>query len=362
VADDLNQAKAKIREDMGLNAVILSTRNMVRPGFRGLLGQTCVEVTAAVDEAPPEIPEENAPSPATGSYEDLKKEIAETKQMIRDLSSLMEQRHIEPSYPSLLDQYYRHLRSQGVNRDIAQEWASRVMDELNVRELEDPERVWRALEKQVMALVNRYVQQDVPHSGHPRVTCLIGPTGVGKTTTIAKLAARANLFDKKRIALVTFDTYRIGAVDQLKTYGEILGVPVEVVFTPQELRAVISRCRGYDEIFVDTVGRSHNNQMQVSELKAFVEGAEPDTIHLVVSLTTQYDLLLDVVRAYSQVRPHSLLFTKMDEARSFGTIVNLVTETGLPFEFIANGQNVPDDLIAPDPTKVSQLIMGERPA
>ncbi|NLW16248.1 MAG: flagellar biosynthesis protein FlhF, partial [Firmicutes bacterium] len=185
------------------------------------------------------------------------------------------------------------------------------------------------------------------------------PTGVGKTTTIAKLAAHAVLRRKLQVALVTFDTYRIAAVDQLRTYGEILGAPVEVVLTPADIREKMEQLSGYDVIFVDSVGRSQQNMMQLSELKAFLEAVAADEIFLTISSTTQYEVMQEIVENYQTTKPTALVFTKLDEARRYGPLMNLLLNTGLPVAYLTNGQDVPDDLLQPAPEDLIQLFIGE---
>ncbi|MGE5654600.1 MAG: hypothetical protein ACM3ZQ_10150 [Bacillota bacterium] len=187
---------------------------------------------------------------------------------------------------------------------------------------------------------------------------LIGPTGVGKTTTIAKLAARSALIERQKVGLVTIDTYRIAAVEQLKTYGRILGLPVEVVFTPDELRETLARMQDMDCIYVDTAGRSHHNAPQMAELCNFHEAAQPDITYLVLSTTTKYRDLMEIIVSYEVLHPHGLVFTKLDETESYGSIFNVVALLQKPLAYITFGQNVPDDIQDFDPSHLTELIMG----
>ncbi len=367
VAGSVQEAKEMIRKDLGESAVVLSTRNVPRGGIWGLLGRTNVEVTAALDEA---LSEEAAititgpkrePSPETAGYEApwevLQKELAETKRMMQHLSKQLNETNVAPKYPSVVSTLFNRLKAADLHEELIRDLLQQVMDSLSASELEDEAKVWRRAEQALASLTERYIRREQPGS---RVVCLVGPTGVGKTTTIAKLAARAVLVEHKKVALVTFDTYRIAAVDQLKTYGEILGIPIEIVFTPAELRSALDRLRGYDMVFVDTVGRSHQNAMQISELKAFMDGIGMADVHLVLSTTTRYDIMLDVVRTYMLAKPTSLLFTKLDEASAYGPLLNLSVETGLPISFLTNGQNVPDDILSPKPSDLLSLVMGAK--
>jgi len=193
--------------------------------------------------------------------------------------------------------------------------------------------------------------------GKAQVVFLIGPTGAGKTTTIAKLAASYALVQRKQVALLTVDTFRIAAVEQLRTYGEIIGVPMEVVFSPQGMRAAIDRFRDRDLILVDTAGRSHRQDMQISELKGYLEAARADEVHLVVSMTTRSRDAMEAADRYMTVGFNRLLFTKLDETTSYGLIHSLVSHTGQPLSYVTTGQNVPDDIEVADPGRLSRLVL-----
>lgn len=365
VAGTVQEAKDMIRKDLGESAVVLSTRKVPRGGLWGLLGRSNVEVTAALDE-PLSNEAAVAISRASGEasgvvsgfdapWEVLQKELAETKRMMQNLSKQLNETSVAAKYPSSISRISDRLKAADLHEELIRDLLQQVMDGLSARELEDESKVGRRLEQAMSNLVERYINRERLNG---KIVCLVGPTGVGKTTTIAKLAAHAVLVDHKKIALVTFDTYRIAAVDQLKTYGEILGIPIEIVFTPSELRNALDRLQAYDTVFVDTVGRSHQNAMQISELKAFMDGIGMADVHLVLSTTTRYDIMLDVVRTYMLAKPTSLLFTKLDEASTYGPLLNLSVETGLPISYLTNGQNVPDDILSPKPSDLVSLILG----
>jgi flagellar biosynthesis protein FlhF len=196
---------------------------------------------------------------------------------------------------------------------------------------------------------------DLP-KGQTRVVALIGPTGVGKTTTIAKLAANYALVEKKKVGLVTLDTYRIAAVEQLKTYGQIIDIPIRVAYTPAEVGPAIESFAGFDVILVDTAGRSQKNPMQVSELKNLIEAANCET-HLVLAASTKQRDLLDQVERFRHASVDRLLFTKLDETTTYGTIFSVAAKTGLPVSYLTTGQKVPEDIEAAEAARLVTLVM-----
>jgi flagellar biosynthesis protein FlhF len=181
-------------------------------------------------------------------------------------------------------------------------------------------------------------------TGSPHIVALIGPTGVGKTTTLAKLAADLQLRNRQRVGLITLDTYRIAAVDQLRRYADIIGAPLKVVSSPHDLPAAIESLGNVDYILIDTAGRSPNDSMKLSELRSYLDAAKPDEVHLVLSTVCDPKSIDLAVRAFSKVRVDKLLFTKMDEAAHVGVIVNVARSTGKPLSYLTTGQDVPDDI------------------
>jgi flagellar biosynthesis protein FlhF len=193
--------------------------------------------------------------------------------------------------------------------------------------------------------------------GVTRVAAFVGPTGVGKTTTLAKLAARYSLLDRKKVVMVTADTYRIAATEQLKTYGRIMGVPVEIANTADEMPDIIAKHKGADLVLLDTAGRSPTNEEQMTDLKQFIFKSQPDETHLVLSATTKYfDMLRIVERFGSAVPLNRLIFTKMDETIYYGALLNIMMNFQIPLSFCATGQNVPDDLEIPEPAKFAETM------
>ncbi|BBK75668.1 flagellar biosynthesis protein FlhF [Clostridium butyricum] len=188
---------------------------------------------------------------------------------------------------------------------------------------------------------------------------LVGPTGVGKTTTIAKLAGRLALVEKKKVGLITIDTYRIGAIEQLKTYAEIMNIPFKVVITIKEMENAIESMEDCDVVLIDTTGRSSKNTMQISELRAFVQKANPDHVNMVISATTKNKDIKGILKGYSELGYESVIVTKLDETTAYGSIYNISRNSNKPISFITIGQNVPDDIKLSTKEELTRFILGE---
>lgn len=188
----------------------------------------------------------------------------------------------------------------------------------------------------------------------------IGPTGVGKTTTIAKIAATLKLTKKTKLALVTSDTYRIAAVEQLRTYANILGIPLQVVYTPEDMKQATEELRDYDLVFVDTAGRSHNNDEQREDISKLFDAVseEQREVYLVLSATTKYKDLVRIATTYAEMTKYNLIFTKLDETDTIGNIFNIRMLTGAPLSYSTHGQNVPDDIGKTNAQNIAKQLLG----
>lgn len=192
-----------------------------------------------------------------------------------------------------------------------------------------------------------------------RVVALVGPTGVGKTTTLAKLAANFRLQEGARVGLVTVDTYRVAAVDQLRTYAEIIDLPMEVVSTPAEMTAAIEKLADRDLILIDTAGRSPRDGVHLEELRQMLAAASPDETHLVASLTTTARSLRETIERFAAVGPTSLLLTKLDESPSLGHAAEPILASQLPISYLTDGQSVPEDIRTAHPASfAAQMLTG----
>lgn len=213
-----------------------------------------------------------------------------------------------------------------------------------VKNLNDYDEICNVAEKVLLSVLGKPNTISFREDGKPTVVLFAGPTGVGKTTTLAKIAADYTLNQQKKIGFITADTYRIAAVDQLKTYAEILNIPVYVIYTPQEVQEAISQYSDKDLILIDTAGRSHKNAAQFSELKMLVAAAEADEIFLVLSCSMGKLALREILNHYKFLQNFKLLFTKLDEVLVPGVILNARCTTGKTLSYTTAGQSVPDDI------------------
>ena len=189
----------------------------------------------------------------------------------------------------------------------------------------------------------------------------LGPTGVGKTTTIAKLASRLSVQQKKRVALITTDTYRVKAAEQLRTYADILNVPFKIVYVLDDMRAALEELKNFDFILVDTAGHSPKNDDQIEAQRQFIDVAKEVLkikVYLVLSATTKYKDLLNIAENYSRIVRYQLIFTKLDETTSLGNMLNLKLKTGSAISYITNGQDVPDDIDVFNPQSIVRILLG----
>ncbi|NPV25940.1 MAG: flagellar biosynthesis protein FlhF [Firmicutes bacterium] len=390
VGNNLQEAILKVKTEMGKEAIILHTRKFKEGGFLGFFAREVVEVTAAVDDFPPPVSRPNsqpgevsaAAAPVlsgqtkpqavefsqpekrpvvTNEHSDSLVPTEELKEMKTVMYQLLEEmNHLKGGnlYPKLVQKAYHLLLNHEVEEKLAVKLINGILERAAPDELKDAKVIRFYLEEGIRQILR--VPQPIvfKNGGKQQIVALVGPTGVGKTTTIAKLAASFSLLERKRVALVTIDTYRIAAVEQLKTYAQIIGIPIEVVFTPEALREAIAKHQDKDLIFLDTAGRSPKNAVQMSELNGFLHAGCPTDVFLVLSASTRYQDMLDVYNRFSAVPLTKLVFTKLDETNTFGPIINMVSRTKKRLSYITVGQNVPDDIEVADPQRIARLILG----
>lgn len=277
------------------------------------------------------------------------------------VEKLCEQAASAPAHdlPESLFHVFTNLIEAEVEETIARGWIERLREEGVSCSADDLELV--------MGRVAEYLESEIRVSGpikidsnKCRVVALVGPTGVGKTTTIAKLAANYRLREKRRVGLITVDTYRVAAVEQLRTYADIIDLPMEVVATPREMREAVARMNHLDLVLMDTAGRSPRDEVKIQELKSMLAEAEPDEVHLVLSSTAGAKSLISTAERFGEVGTTSLLLTKLDEAHSLGHLVSLIRGVRLPVGYLTDGQNVPDDIEVAEERGMAGKLLGVR--
>ncbi|MFC5448357.1 flagellar biosynthesis protein FlhF [Paenibacillus aestuarii] len=296
-----------------------------------------------------------APARANVKEDMLMEEMKQMKEMMRKLT--LSNAALE--LPEPLKKLEQLLLDQEVDPNLVQQLIEEVIaehEELQTEITDDSAQ--RAIRNKLNVIIHSNHSKRIATS--TRVVHFVGPTGVGKTTTIAKLAAEQVLKYQRKVGFITSDTYRISAIEQLKTYATILNVPIEVVFSPQDLTKAFHNLAHCDVIFMDTAGRNFRNEMYVSELNALLKSqGESETI-LVLSLTTKYRDMKAITHNFNKFKLDKVLFTKMDETDSFGAIINLVHDFSLQLSYVTNGQNVPDDITELNEHEIIDLIMEDR--
>ena len=260
-------------------------------------------------------------------------------------------------WPAVLQRWADHLHDRGINENLVKRLIRKVQETVPEEEWGNDSQVYVQIEANVRKLCEP-IALIQPGTDRPKIVALIGPTGVGKTTTIGKLAAGFSIVDKRKVALITVDTYRVAAVEQLKTFGEFIGVPVEVAMTPSGLREALNHHMDKELIFIDTAGRSPHHDLHMSELRAFLAKAQPDFTMLVMSATTQSADQLQIYQSFKALTTH-LIFTKLDETVRAGSILNLLGKITIPTAYLTNGQNVPDDIEAATPSGLARYVIGK---
>lgn len=253
---------------------------------------------------------------------------------------------------------YNRLLAADVEESIARDFATTMQDALSAAQLVDP----AAVRMKLTQLIESEVRCSGPvaaERGVRKIVALAGPTGVGKTTTLAKLAANFRLRDGLRTGLVTVDTYRIAAVDQLRTYADIIDLPMKVVTSPAEMRTALDELAGLDLVLIDTAGRSPRDAEQIAELNELLAAASPDETHLVLSLTAGRKTLTQAIERFKPVSPTAIIVTKLDEADGAGAIIALCRDGGLPISYVTLGQDVPDDIEPARPDRIARWIVSE---
>lgn len=393
-ASSESEAMMQVKEEMGSDAVIMNIKRTKHKGVMKLFKPMVVEVTAALEEAQdaPIVPkkqesvdlvadepvkfvmEENTETkeikelqdsvePPAAKNETAIEEKLDTlqslleKQMGKEVVDEVEEMNEKDENMKFLQLIYNTL----LDNEVQEKYANQIIDEISVSGKENVS---------IDTLLANIYQKMILKFGEPvpvtedsngtKMVFFIGPTGVGKTTTVAKIASKLKLEEKKKIALLTTDTYRIAATEQLHTYAEILDVPFRVIYTPEELNEAKEEWKDYDIILVDTAGHSPSNQEQHDELKHFIDSVEDAVkdLYLVVSATTKYRDLLKIVDSYEDFKNVKIIFTKLDETISYGNILNIRMYTNAKLSYTTSGQNVPDDISLLDAQKIVRKLLG----
>lgn len=381
-AKTMQDALALVRRDLGPSASVLQTRQVRGGGlFKWFSGTRQVEVVASTSvTVPSRLPAkprgpEALPSATTAARAGERRRLPSAslnEQSLGgiDLSSQLSQLQLKvdqlcrqnsqgakSDLPAELFQLFTGLIEADVSDEVARGLVEAVRREANADELQDID----ALRARATGLIQNQIAIAPPIRSIPgqrRLVALVGPTGVGKTTTIAKLAANFRLREKCRVGLITVDTYRIAAVEQLRTYADIIDLPMEIVATPREMHQAVARMGDMDLILMDTAGRSPRDEVKIQELKSMLAEAAPDEVHLVLSSVASAATLAKTAEQFATVGTSALILTKLDEALSLGNLLPLVQASHLPLSYLTHGQNVPDDIAPADAARLARVVMG----
>jgi flagellar biosynthesis protein FlhF len=399
VADTMSDALQQIRGELGKDAIILNTKPIKTGGFLGLFTKKKIEVIAAIDQNdkpasaakqpplkkqpdryseletpifPPVLAKEESKNPQqpnipfeTASYSQpqTKKEVTQLSKEIEEMKGmfwkLMMTEGTQSHLPPALLAVSQRLADQEVQEKIIMSIMERVLEQLGPEDLHDDKKVYGKVKDHLHNLLVRSPGYAEPIGQTIRFVQLIGPTGVGKTTTLAKLAAENVIEHGKRVGMMTSDTYRIAAVEQLKTYANILNIPLKVIYSPDELAPALERLSDCDLVFLDTAGRNYKNREFVEEINRFLYKDKHSLTFLVVSLTSKYRDIEDIINSFSGVHIDKVIFTKSDETSTYGTVLNLVVNHGLSLSYFTTGQNVPDDIEIATPEMVISMLVGD---
>ncbi len=393
---DAQEAILKVKMDLGSEAVIFSTKKIRQKGFLKIFNKPIVEVVAAIDEFNKNLnktklktenkntnekeidyekKDQNEANFTTnftqkeGKLVELENKVSNMEAMLKKIydqvqvntlpDSKREKQEVEPErkkLPKIFEMFLNNLIKNEVEANIALQ----IIDTTHKKSLGNTSvnDIASILYNVISCFLGKPEMLKLREDGKPTIIIFVGPTGVGKTTTLAKIAANYALNYKKSVGLITADTYRIAAVDQLKTYAEILGMPVSVIFGASEVREAINLYKDKDIILIDTAGRSSNDHQHFEEIKGLIEECAPDEIYLVLSTTTSARNCQDIIKKYGFLNDYKLIFTKLDEAPVTGMIYNVKNLTQKSLSYITTGQSVPDDIEIANIDKITKNLLG----
>ena len=412
------EATKAAREALGAQAVIMNVRKVKQKGFFSFLKKPLIEVTAAVEEDkdainahPGKLPDLNIrpvtkvpvrTAPARKEQQTFRDVIpdeepakAENRKDGGDAPKKDDERGIEEKLDNLhtlIEQQLKNVMENGedepvrknsekteegdrefmsfiklmyntlINNEVDEKYANEL-----VAEIEKIKKPGITIDHLISNIYQRLILKFgetgkiTPGEGSAKIVFFIGPTGVGKTTTIAKIASRFSVNRKKKVALVTTDTYRIKAAEQLRTYADILEVPFRVAYNGDDMTDALNEFKEYDYIFVDTAGYSPKDAQKRREMKQLLDEAEKISkieAYLVLSVTTKYRDLITICDLYKEMTDYKLIFTKLDETDTYGNMLNIRCRTDTEIAYVTNGQDVPDDIEEFNPQSIVRSLLG----
>lgn len=375
------EAMKLIRSDLGNDAIILNSKVIYTGGFLGFFRKKNIEVIAAVDQAPqmePRVQEKQRKVPPTAPIKQMiiekapketavKKETVKEKtspEILNELSAMKQMlENLFPagqaalSYPEPIRKVNALLEKQDIDQQMRQTLCMSLIERWYARGA-------NASFTTVLAWCKELMIERIAHLSYGELSFskkfinVVGPTGVGKTTTLAKIAADCTLKFNKKVAFITTDTYRIAAIDQLKTYAKILSIPLEVCYNLDDFHKACESFKSYDVILIDTAGRNFRNEQYVEELKKTIDFTNEMETFLVLSLTAKQRDMEEIYEQFSKIDINQFIFTKMDETSSYGAMYNMIVKYDKGVAYVTNGQNVPDDRISASVDEIMNMVLG----
>ena len=398
------EAIEKAKQELGPGAVVMNVKEIKPKGMFKAFKQSVFEVTAAVEEKEPYMEQRKpvaqqlrAPESinlaadekiepikyqekketvnplrtvnSDNGKEDLEKRLENLSNILeKQLSAEVSRKKEEEPKQSAVNpeglQFIKMLYRTLLDNDVNEKYINQILDEAE-KIMHNASSVDYILSNVYQKMILKLGQPStIDISGKkPRVIFFIGPTGVGKTTTIAKIASKYKLEMGMKVVFLTADTYRIAATEQLRVYANILDAPMSIIYSPEELNDAVARVSEYDLIFIDTAGFSHRNEEQCTDMKKMIAGldeAYEKEVYLVVSATTKYKDLLEIMDVYKEIADYKIIFTKLDETTAYGNIFNIKMYSGASLSYMTNGQNVPDDIEEFNTQKIVKQLLGGR--
>ena len=384
-AKNVQEALRQVKKELGPEALIVSVKNIrASSGLPALLSKAQVEVTAAIDEispehryipkktpsvdiySPPKPPDQSLQSLHASSLCDFQKVTHGARHMAQTMKQSLSSWRVKNNKSQNKHNNDRIISLGRMLTDIGiQEDITKQITDVLLQEVPSPETSYDTFRME--GLAKDILQQLVKTSGpfelagqKPKYIALVGPTGCGKTTTIAKLSAETLLKKKKKVGLITIDTYRIGAMEQLNTYAGIMNIPVKLASTFEQMQKALLQYQNQDVVFIDTAGFSHHDREHLQLINAFLAQVSNPEVHLVVSVNTNEKELIHISEKFNTLHYDHLLFTKLDESSYPGAIFNHMVYTGKPISYITTGQKVPEDIELATPATIIQKMFQKR--
>ena len=392
VAKTEKEAIENAKKELGEGVVVMNVKDVKSKGFFAFLKPPMTEVTVALEEESERYTaavsainnviassQNKEPKPVRGTdivpEEPVRKDSSAIEEKLDSLQYLLEQQLQRPDddkddkdnkeeqkEETEIDRFMKLLHDTMLNNEVDEKYANEILDE--IAQANKPNMPFDyALANIYQKMILKFGMPEciTPASKGIKMVFFIGPTGVGKTTTIAKIASIFRVDQKKKVALLTADTYRIAAAEQLRTYANILEVPFRIIYTVEEIEKAMEDFKDYDYILVDTAGHSHQNSTQKESMSKFIHSVDDKTekeVYLVLSATTKYRDLISIADSYKEMTDYKLIFTKLDETTTLGNLLNLRLYTNAELSYVTYGQNVPDDIEEFNPQGTVKKLLG----